>query len=44
MLDIEEIWNSDRYKELREELSNKLCFICLGGSFGYGTNVEGSIC
>ena len=42
MLDIEEVWNSDQYIKLREELSDKLCFITFGGSHAYGTNVEGS--
>lgn len=42
MLDIEEVWNSDQYKQLREELQDKLCFITFGGSHAYGTNVEGS--
>ena len=42
MLDIEEVWNSSQYIKLREELSDKLCFITFGGSHAYGTNVEGS--
>lgn len=39
---LKEIWYSDEYKELREETEGRLCFICFGGSYAYGTNVETS--
>ena len=39
---LKELWYSDAYKQLREETEGRLCFICLSGSYGYGTNVEGS--
>lgn len=41
-MDLKELWYSDSYKQLREETEGRLCFICLSGSYGYGTNVEGS--
>ena len=39
---LKEIWYSDEYKELREETEGRLCFICFGGSYAYGTNVATS--
>lgn len=42
MKSLKEIWYSDEYKELREKLGDRLCFICFGGSHAYGTNVETS--
>lgn len=42
MKSLKEIWYSDEYKELREKLGNRLCFICFGGSHAYGTNIETS--
>lgn len=42
MINLKEIWYSDAYRELREKCGDRLCFITLGGSHGYGTNVEGS--
>ena len=39
---LKEIWYSDEYKHLRDEYQNKLCFICFGGSYSYGTNIESS--
>lgn len=42
MKSLKEIWYSDEYKELREKLGDRLCFICFGGSHAYGTNIETS--
>lgn len=39
---LKEIWYSDEYKDLREKLGDRLCFICFGGSHAYGTNIETS--
>ena len=39
---LKEIWYSDEYKQLREKLGDRLCFICFGGSHAYGTNIETS--
>lgn len=39
---LKEIWYSDEYKVLREKLGDRLCFICYGGSYAYGTNIETS--
>ena len=39
---LKEIWYSDEYKTLREKLGDRLCFICFGGSYAYGTNIETS--
>lgn len=42
MKSLKEIWYSDEYKQLREKLGDRLCFICYGGSYAYGTNIETS--
>ncbi|WP_300924574.1 DNA polymerase beta superfamily protein [uncultured Clostridium sp.] len=42
MINLKEIWYSDAYKELREKCGDKLCFVTLGGSHAYGTNIKGS--
>ena len=39
---LKEIWYSDEYKQLREKLGDRLCFVCFGGSYAYGTNIETS--
>ena len=39
MVDLKEIWYSDQYKEIREKVQDRLCFICLSGSHAYGTNI-----
>ena len=41
---IKDLINTDQYSFLRdnEHLKNKLVFLTLGGSYAYGTNVEGS--
>lgn len=41
MVDLKEIISRPEYKWL-EEYKDRLCFITLGGSHAYGTNVEGS--
>lgn len=43
MLDLKEIISRPEYKWL-EQYRDRLCFIAASGSWGYGTNVEGSIC
>lgn len=40
-IDLKELIKRPEYKWL-EEYKDRLCFITLGGSFAYGTNVEGS--
>lgn len=42
MKSLKDIWYSDEYKQLREQYSDRLCFICFGGSYAYGTNIESS--
>ena len=42
MKSLKDIWYSDEYKQLREQYSDRLCFICFGGSYAYGTNIENS--
>ena len=32
MKSLKDIWYSDEYKQLREQYSDRLCFITLGGS------------
>ena len=41
MIKLEEILNDPKYKWL-EEYKDRLCFITLGGSYAYGTNIETS--
>lgn len=41
MIDLKELITRPEYKWL-EEYKDRLCFITIGGSYGYGTNVEGS--
>ena len=41
MIDLKELITRPEYKWL-DEYKDRLCFIALGGSYGYGTNVEGS--
>lgn len=40
-LNLKELIKKPEYKWI-EEYRDRLCFLTLGGSFGYGTNVEGS--
>lgn len=42
MKSLKDIWYRDEYKQLREQYSDRLCFICFGGSYAYGTNIESS--
>ena len=42
MKSLKDIWYSDEYKQLREQYSDRLCFICFGVSYAYGTNIESS--
>ena len=39
---LNDLWFSSDYADIREQLKDRLCFICYGGSFAYGTNVETS--
>ena len=41
-IDLKKLYFSDEYKWLREDCGERLCFITVSGSWGYGTNVEGS--
>ncbi len=44
MLNVEELLKTKEYDFLRtnEHLKDKILFSCLGGSYAYGTNIEGS--
>lgn len=41
MLDLKEILKRPEYKWV-EEYKDRLCFLTIGGSYAYGTNIEGS--
>ena len=41
MIDLEELIKRPEYKWL-DDYKDRICFLTLGGSFAYGTNVEGS--
>lgn len=42
MINLKELWYSDTYTNLREQVQDRLCFICIAGSHAYGTNTENS--
>ena len=41
-MDLKEVWESEEYKQIREEVQDRLCFICIAGSRAYGTNTPTS--